>query len=322
MYRGETYLVLNQDGIESDVYYTSSLTRCNVPFIVNNKSIPFVMPTPRLTTTGSFIRQIAGSITIMTGDSTDARKMKINDSYVCGGRLWKVSNAMFLDGIYYVYLEIDLESTEDMIVWTLPERLDMYEETVYTNTFYAMRGSAIDLDARLTYSSSDPTVATIDANGTVTLLAIGNVQFTAVWAAKGITETVSCYVVDSSEDPEAQFRCVITFSGLLPQIKVGGGRKKLTATFYDYDGNPAEFQTGGTWDYVLSRDGVHWTTDGTELFRFHTHDTSPLAYNENEAGISLPDGSQEQQLIGSSVKVTYTAPSGVSGMLILDVVGL
>ena len=39
VFKGQTFVVINQDALESEVYFTSVLVRCNVPFVVDGVSI-------------------------------------------------------------------------------------------------------------------------------------------------------------------------------------------------------------------------------------------------------------------------------------------
>lgn len=314
VFKGETFVVINKDSFESEVYCTSTIVRCNTPFVVQTKSIPFVINTPRLSTMGSSIQQISGNITAFTGDSTSARKMQVNDSYIFGGRTWDVKNTIYIDGLFYALLEMTLNGNDPHIAWIGSYQLDKAVSTTVSNRFVAMNGSAVDPEAVMTYSSSDPSVATIDADGTIHLISTGNVSFTAVWAEHHLSATAEVEVIDSGASPEQRFTCQITYNGLSNVQKIGGSFKIYTATFYDYGGQQAAFQPNGVWSILLK------TSSGT--YAEHNELLTIEAVSENQIQIQIPSNSQSDRFIGGNMKVTYTAPSGVSGTVVMDLMAL
>lgn len=320
-FKGSTYVVINQDAIESEVYYTSTFVRCNVPLTISGKSVPFVCNTPNLSTMGSFIKTLGGFLSMFTADTSDARKMRINDNYIIGGRTWKVVNSVYIEGLYYAYLEMTTDVADYSVAWTGAYQYDMNTSTTVANQFVAMNGSAVDPEAVLTYTSSDPTVATIDANGTIHLLHTGTVSFTAVWAAHNKQDTAEITVIDSGGDPSQQFTCTITYNGLSPDVKVGGSFKKYTAKFYDYHGQEASFQSGGVWK-VEMRVGSSSFVDVENIVTIERYADNPSVLDANQMRVQVPNTSDTQAFIGGEVRVTYTAPSGVTGSIVGDVLSL
>lgn len=316
VFKGQTFVVINQDALESEVYFTSVMARCNVPFVIDGVSIPFSMNTPNLTNTGSFIQRISANICVFTGDSTAARKMRVNDEYICGGRTWTTKNTLYIDGLFYALLEITTASQEYHIVWNGGERLDMNQGTTYSDLIVAMSGSAIDPEAVLTYTSSDTSVATISSSGVITLIDTGTVTFTAVWAAHNITENFSIAVVDTSEDPSQQFTCEITYNGLNNNIYVGGSAKKFTATFYDYQSQPAAFQSGGTWSFWFKSLFDSDYSEHNELVTVVDSSTDS-SLNENQIKASLSSSATTYE--GGNMICKYIAPSGVVGAVTMNV---
>lgn len=309
VFKGETFVVINKDGLESEIYYTAILSRCNVSIGVNGRIVPCVMSTPNLTTSGSFIRQIASNVTLFTGDCALVRNISVNNEFIIGGRAWAVQNSLYIDGLYYILLEMTTASQDYDVSWDGAFQLDMNNGTTVQNQFHAKRGNAIDPDAVLTYSSSDTSVATIAADGTITLLTTGSVTFTATWSAHNVSESATISVVNTSGNPDAQYTCEVTvpiYQGEQFTQTIGGSALEYTCMFYDYNHNEAEFQSGGTWSIYIKRPSTNTYTDA-----YNSYITA--VENDNKLSVTVPRNSQTSLLSGGIIKVGYTAPSGVSG---------
>ena len=98
---------------------------------------------------------------------------------------------------------------------TMPETLSIYVEDVKA------LGATTNSTETITYVSSDPTVATVDADGNVTALKVGEATITASVAAEGIcTAAEATCVVTVSEKPASEQTWSHTFEK--GGLKIGG----------------------------------------------------------------------------------------------------
>ena len=109
--KGIPYLVISQDGIESDVYYTSMAIKCDTTFNVYSNTehryitVPCAVISDKYTlTNNSMISMVSGSVTVYTGDNSYARDMSINNGYYNFGGYYEVGNVFYNNGLAYVYM--------------------------------------------------------------------------------------------------------------------------------------------------------------------------------------------------------------------------
>lgn len=210
LFDGNTYLTLNKEGENDDIYYESAIIKTNGTISTHNLSVvglPFYgdginNATP--TANSNFINMIDGNIEVMTEDNEQSRKLKVNDKLNEWGRTWEISNLFYVDGICHIILEVvadekptfnySLELSALDIFNVSPEDTASITATAYINN--------VEVEtATIVYSSSNEEVATIDYNGNIEYIADGEVYFTAEWKEQNITKTTGIVtVVSASED--------------------------------------------------------------------------------------------------------------------------
>ena len=206
--RDVPYVVISQDGIESDVYYTSMAIRCDTYFTVYSntsqeyKKIPFVTMNDKYTiSTNSTISVISGNVVIYTGLNDHVKDMSVNNGYYNYGGYYKVGNYFYNNNIAYLYLTREAMPADDEYIITFDG--DTYIDMSATNTYQLSytticNGNIID-SPKLTYKSNDTSIATVDGNGLMTVRSTGYVTITATWTDGDNTECLTTFTVVDGE---------------------------------------------------------------------------------------------------------------------------
>lgn len=246
--KGENYLVISQDGIESDVYYTSIAVRCDTTFSVwisaENRyvNVPCAVISDKYTLThNSTITMISGSVTVYTGLNSYSEQMEMNNAYYNFGGYYKVGNTFYNNGLAYVYMTREAMPSTDTysLTYNGSTSVDL-SDGVYQLSYTATKNGFVVNNPYLSYTVSDNTIATVSETGLLTMLAAGNVTVTTTWTdAKNTTCTTTITIADTS-DPDVPTGTT-TISGNT-NMKYAYTRT-YTATFYDGSNNAVD---GGT----------------------------------------------------------------------------
>lgn len=124
-----------------------------------------------------------------------------------------------------------------------------------------------------------------------------------MWAdyfKSGITPT-------SSNEYQPKIYSEITYTGVTPQLKVGGSYKKFTVSFFD-DGEPIDFRDG-EWSYSI--DGI----DAKELVQ----ELRSIDTEENQIKIKFLGN---DSYIGQNIVISYTSSDKIKSSVEMNIVGL
>lgn len=255
---GENYIVTSQDGIESDIYFTSIAVRSDMTYKVKTDkgtaSIPFVVVSDKWTVAHGTITQLNGAVALYTGYNSAVENIKVNDSFKGFGNYYKVGNTFKNNNLFYLYLEQKVAPEDNYkTTYTGLTSFDLKDTTTYQLTYVVTNNGNVVDNPSIDYSSSDETVATVDANGLMTLLKEGTVDITANSCVTTMTITNTGSKVDYS----------ISISAATDTIKVGGSYKSLSCLFTDLSGNDITETT----IVDMTADDFTWTcfVEGTEL---------------------------------------------------------
>ena len=108
-------------------------------------------------------------------------------------------------------------------------------------------------NTNVTWSSSDETIATVDTDGVVTAVAIGEAEITVTTEDGNKTATCVVTVVDNT--PIIDDSCVLYLDGRL------GGNDPITQTWYDLSGN----ENHGTLNNFAYAEGSGWTGEALQF---------------------------------------------------------
>ena len=282
MYGYGVYLALNRETVENDVYYKSTLVKCNGVYNENCgavMNIPFYSDNMKSSVSvgNGTITMLNGNIEIITEENSLSKKIKIDQKFNEFGRTFNVCNLYSMDGILHIIAEVYSNMTPSytysiVIDGTPTTSLKTGETVQLTATTYM--GETISPGATLDWTSSDNTIATVDGTGLVTCVSEGTAIITCTWVEQDVKETVSINVSDSSE-PVTPTGNTYTISGNT-NLKNGFSRT-YTLTITDSSGNDiTSSQNDYSWnivsdftdkiEQVITDNKIKLTVDDENLF--------------------------------------------------------
>ena len=279
--KGIPYLVISQDGIESNVYYTSLAVKCDTTFNVYSNTehryvtVPCAVISDKYTlTNNSMISMVSGSVTVYTGDNSYARDMSINNGYHNFGGYYKVGNTFYNNGLAYVYMTREAMPTEDKYILSYNgvTSLAMADVTTYQLSYTAIKNDEIVDSPALTYASSNTSVATVDDTGLLTLLATGNVTITATWT-DGNNTTCSTTIAISNSGTTEPITGTLTLSGRNDVRK--GFNRTISATYSDANGNDVSSNYTSVWtitNATFDTSKLTQTVNGNQIILYFDDD--------------------------------------------------
>ena len=231
---GENYVVTSQDGIESDIYFTSIAVRSDMTYKVKTDkgtaSIPFVVVSDKWTVAHGTITQLNGAVALYTGYNSAVDNIKVNDSFRGFGNYYKVGNTFKNNNLFYLYLEQTQAPIDNYnIEYNGAISFDLNESNTYQLTYTVTNNGSVVENPTITYSSSDETIATVDSNGLMTMLKEGTVDITAT--AYGDSCITTMTIANTSAPTYA-----LSITTSTDTIKLGGGYKTMNCLFADKDG--------------------------------------------------------------------------------------
>ena len=232
---GSNYIVTSQDGIESDIYFTSIAVKCDVTFVVQSENkyidVPMSVISDKWTVAhGSVFSMVNGSVAMITQDNPVARGIKVNNAYYAFGGYYKVGNTFFNNGLAYFYLERQAMPHNDYkIIYNGVTSFDIKDSTTYQLSYTVTNNGSVIENPTIHYSSSDETIATVDSNGIMTMLKEGTVDITASYSTASVTTTMT---IANTSAPTY----TLSITSSTDTIKLGGGYKTMNCMFADKDG--------------------------------------------------------------------------------------
>lgn len=193
---GENYVVTSQDGIESDIYFTSIAVKSDMTYKVKTDkgtaSIPFVVVSDKWTVAHGTITQLNGAVALYTGYNSAVDNIKVNDSFKGFGNYYKVGNTFKNNNLFYLYLEQTQTPIDNYkIEYTGVSSFDMKKNNTYQLTYSVTNNDSVIVNPTITYQSSANDVATVDENGLMTMLKEGSVDITATAYGASCTTTMT-----------------------------------------------------------------------------------------------------------------------------------
>lgn len=237
-YKNDTYIVLNQETAENEVYLKSDLLKTNTAISTISNGIELYIPCYNGDLLGALpdenkvITTLSGYSELITEDCPTVHNLQNGATFDSLGHTFKVVNYVYKDGLAYFYVE-QTQSTpkEYTITIDAPSSTTFAVGSTAMFTATCKFGGDTVINASLKWSSSNLTVATINDSGQAMFLSEGSVTFAVLWTEHNKTNSILITV----SQPIAPSNYTATISGSAT-LKSGGSARKYTATFTDNDG--------------------------------------------------------------------------------------
>lgn len=248
------FLALNRETVENDVYYKSTLVKCNGIYNENGGyfgNIPFYCDSMKSSVSigNSIITTLSGNIELLTEDNSISKNIHINHNFNEFGRTFKVTNLYTIDGITHIIAEVTSDIKPNyrynIIVDGIPPESIKPGNTVQLSAT-AYINESITTGATIDWTSSNNEIATVDGTGLVSCLSEGEVAIKATWVEHDISQTANISISSSSVVPT--YTCVINGGTTLRC----GRSKSWTVIFTDSNGTDVTDTTPFEWTVVSS----------------------------------------------------------------------
>lgn len=253
-YGGKNYITLNQESVENDTYYKSSLLECNltIPISIGRviKHIPCYSYelTSAYNIANNIIRFVDGKGEIITELIPELfNGIYINTGLRIMGGYFNVVNTYDIDGIVHIMLEKRALPQDEYALEITTELSDYKVGETTTITANPTVNGIPQTDQTITYISSDETLATVDADGVITFLGIGTVVITGTWTEKNVTDTLSLIILEADVPPDEN---TLTITANRDKLILGSSTPvTFTPTLKDGNGDIVDFTAQWTFNY-------------------------------------------------------------------------
>lgn len=216
--RDEVFIALNKETVENNVYYKSTMIKCNGFYNDNSgkiSNIPFYSDNMKssLAIGNNVITTLNGNIELLTEENTLSRQIMINNKFNEFLRTFKVTNLYNIDGILHVIAEVDAdEEPEQVYSVQINGNIDtsLEPDTELQLEAIPYRNGNVTDDATFEWTSSNISVATVDNTGKVSCLSEGTVKITARWIEKNVSESVFVTVENTNIPPVQAYKYSIS----------------------------------------------------------------------------------------------------------------
>lgn len=242
------FIALNRETTENDIYYKSTLIKCNGVFNENTgivHNVPFYCSNMKSSVSvgNNVISMLNGNIELLTEENSLSKQIDICQTFNEFGRTFEVTNKYTMDGIVHLIAEVRAGQKADF-VYTI--QIDgLFNSSVSVNSVIQLEATPYVNDnpttgATLEWKSSDNSIATVDGTGKIRGISEGEVQINVVWVEKNVSETINITVVNDYVPvvPESTYTCDISGRTDLKN----GYKRTYTVTFTDKDGNNVDWQ--------------------------------------------------------------------------------
>lgn len=242
------FLALNRETVENDIYYKSTLIKCNGVFNENTgkiHNVPFYCSNMKSSVSigNSTISMLNGNLELITEENSLSKQIEINQCFNEFERTFRVTNKYIMDGIVHFIAEVEADQKTDFVYTIQVDGLS--NSSVYVGSIIQLEATPYINDnpttnATFEWKSSDNSIATVDGTGKISGISEGEVQIIIAWVEKNVSEIINITVVkaDVPVIPESTYTCDISGRTDLKN----GYKRTYTVTFTDKDGNNVDWK--------------------------------------------------------------------------------
>lgn len=296
MYGHGVFLALNRETVENDIYYKSTLVKCNgvyndidgrfgnIPFYCDNMKSSVSIGNNVITT-------LNGNIELITEESALSNQIEIDNHFNEFGRTFKVSNRYVMDGIVHIIAEVYVDMLPTMnysIIIDGKSTINVGEKITLLATPY-INGN-ITTEASFEWSSDDTNIVTVDSEGNLIGISEGETHISVLWKEFNIKE--QCFIkVMTTSSTISNLSALISCKGS-EILKAGGNAKTFSVSFTNAAGDPVN--------------NIHYTWEATIADEFKDCIITEIL-PDNRCRLKV---SYDTMIIGNSVKLAIKDMDG------------
>lgn len=337
-FKGEYYIVLNENYPENEVWRNSTLMKCNTTWNLFGKVVPLVAselssPSPNSGSAGIAVNSIGGAVNFYTSDIELLHtNVGLNDVFYDFGGTYKLINKFFVDGLAYIYLQRDrtISATMFEMYYTGNYQYKISNGSVpllFTVGKYATSAAESNYyvpTAKIKYSVNNPEIATVDENGIMAMHQTGEITITAT--STGYIENGAA--VDSSDhynlSKTVTIRIVEELSNFL-ELSAGNTNFYIRSTngkfidVYEFDGNLDEVEITErptySCQFIDETTGEVMEDDANDYIIDRWKDTAPIS----QLRIGMEENATTMKYLGHKLRIDVTTSSGATGFIVLTI---
>ena len=254
-YGGKNYITLNQESIENDTYYKSSLLECNleIPVVINSvtRQIPCYSYdlSSAYATSNNVLTIVDGNGELLTELIPElSATAYIDKGFRIMGGYYKVANMYNLDGIVHLMIERQLTPPDEYALEITTELSEYKVGETATIIPNPTKNGISEIEQTFAYIPSDETLATVDADGVITFLGVGTVVITGIWVEHSEIKDILSLIITEEDAPPVENALTITASS--DELIMGSSNPVIfTPTLKDGSGNVVDFTAKWTFNY-------------------------------------------------------------------------
>lgn len=262
MIENEVFLALNKETVENDVYYKSTLIKCNGIYNENNgmiHSVPFYSADMKSSVSigNNVIAMLNGNIELLMEENSLTKQIKINAYFNEFDRTFKVTNKYTIDGITHLIAEVQADQKPTVVFSIEIDGLSTYvaePNTTIQLTATPYINGGVTTGATFDWTSSDNSIAKVDNTGKVTFLSEGEVKITVIWIEKNVMDTTNTIIVTNDTNVEIW---TMTIKGR-EDLKIGFAR---TYTFVTMVNGEETYLSGVEYEIINESVPIDFVTE-------------------------------------------------------------
>lgn len=272
------FLALNRETTENDIYYKSTLIKCNGVFNENTgivHNVPFYCSNMKSSVSvgNNVITMLNGNIELITEENSLSKQIDIHQCFNEFGRTFEITNKYTMDGIVHLIAEVRAGQKADF-VYTI--QIDgLHNSSVPVNSVIQLEATPYINDnpttgATFDWKSSDNSIAIVDGTGKISGVSEGEVQISVTWVEKNVSETINITVINADVPIEPTYNCQITGTYYTLRAMY---KRNYTVTFTDKDGNAVDWhEIDYRWNIVADFEVKQTITDNKITVRVDNED--------------------------------------------------
>jgi Bacterial surface proteins containing Ig-like domains len=206
----DVFIALNKETVENDVYYKSTLIKCNGIYNENSgmiHGIPFYSENMKSSVSvgNNILSMLNGNVELLMEENSLTKQIQINACFNEFDRTFKVTNKYTIDGITHLIAEVQADQKPTVAFSIEIDGLSTYvaePNTTIQLTATPYINGGVTTGATFDWTSSDNSIAKVDNTGKVTFLSEGEVKITVIWIEKNIMDTTDMIIVTNDANAE------------------------------------------------------------------------------------------------------------------------